>query len=134
MKIILVSHGNYSQGMMDSVQMLLGGQENIVAYGLYPEDSVTSLTEKLEKEIKKSGDEELIFFTDLYHGSPFNSVVSLTEHYKLHHITGINLPLLIEAVMARNGGSTPDEICERLMVLAPSTILDVGKSLNEGGE
>ena len=51
MKVIAVSHGSYSKGLVDSVQMLVGEQESLVAYGLFPEQTVATLTEKLEKEI-----------------------------------------------------------------------------------
>ena len=51
MKVIAVSHGSYSKGLVDSVQMLVGEQENLVAYGLFPEQTVATLTEQLEREV-----------------------------------------------------------------------------------
>ena len=82
MKVIAVSHGSFSKGLVESVQMLVGEQENLVAYGLYPEQTVASLTEKLEEEIKKTPKgEEILFLTDLFHGSPFNAVVSLMKDH-----------------------------------------------------
>ena len=45
MKVIAVSHGSFSKGLVESVQMLVGEQENLTAYGLYPENTVDSLTE-----------------------------------------------------------------------------------------
>ena len=36
MKVIVVSHGSYSQGLVESVQMLFGEQDDLVAYGLFP--------------------------------------------------------------------------------------------------
>jgi mannose/fructose/sorbose-specific phosphotransferase system IIA component len=131
MKIILVSHGSYSRGLLESVQMVLGAQENLVAYGLFPEETPAVLTEKLEKEIKETGETEILFMTDLFHGSPFNCVVSLMRDYKFHHITGINLPLLIEAIMNRNGGVSAEDVCDRIIEMAPGTIMNVGKYLNE---
>lgn len=133
-KIIIISHGSYSSGILESVQMLIGSQENLVAYGLYPEDSTLALTKKIEYEIKEIGAENILFFTDLFHGSPFNIVVSLTEHYDLYHITGVNIPLLLEAIMARNEGKTTAEICKKIMDFAPSTIKDVGEMLNLDNE
>ena len=100
MKVIAVSHGSFSKGLVESVQMLVGEQENLVAYGLYPEQTVASLTEKLEAEIEKTPEEEeILFLTDLFHGSPFNAVVSLMKDYDFYHVTGINIPLAVEAMM-----------------------------------
>lgn len=128
MKVIAVSHGSYSQGLVDSVQMLIGEQENLVAYGLFPEQTVSTLTEKLEEEIKATPkEEEILFLSDLFHGSPFNAVVSLMENYKFYHVTGINIPLAVEVMMGRYADKSAEEICEGLMEAAPDTIKYVNR-------
>lgn len=53
-RIVLASHGEQSKGMLNTVQMLLGQQENIAAYSLYPEQPVTDLTEKLQAEVPRT--------------------------------------------------------------------------------
>ena len=105
MKVIAVSHGSYSKGLVESTQMLVGEQENLVAYGLFPEQTVATLTEKLEAEIQNTKEgEEILFVSDLFHGSPFNAIVSLMEHHDIYHVTGINLPLMVEVMMGRYAG------------------------------
>ncbi len=126
MKFILVSHGGFSKGLLESVQMLVGQQEDIEAYTLMPHEQPAALEERLRNEIENT-DDEIIFFTDLFHGSPFNVVVSLMRDHEFHHITGINLPLMVEAIMKRNMGASADEICDSIIELAPGTIVDVGK-------
>ena len=89
MKVIAVSHGSYSKGLVESTQMLVGEQENLVAYGLFPEQTVATLTEKLEAEIQNTKEgEEILFVSDLFHGSPFNAIVSLMEHHDIYHEIG----------------------------------------------
>lgn len=131
MKIILVSHGTFSKGLLESVQMVLGNQEDLISYGLMPEEEPEVLARKLEEEIRGAGGDDILFMTDLFHGSPCNVVVSLMRDYKFHHITGINLPLLIETIMNRNNGASIQDICEKLMELAPETIKDVDKILTK---
>ena len=131
MKIILVSHGPFSKGLLESVQMVLGEQEGMSAHCLMPEETPLALSERLETEIKNAEGDDILFLTDLFHGSPFNVVVSLMKDYKFHHITGINLPLLIDAIMSRNGGLSVDDICKRLVAQAPGTILDVDDLFNK---
>lgn len=132
MKVIVVSHGSFSQGIVDSVQMLTGEQKDLVAYGLYPEQTVTDLTEKLEEELKKTPEgEEVIFLTDLFHGSPFNAVVSLMKDYKFSHITGINVPLVVSLMLERYGDKSAAEICETVLEDAADTIKDVNKLFEE---
>ena len=70
MKVIAVPHESYSKGLVDSVQMLVGEQENLVAYGLFPEQTVATLTEQLEREVNDTPEgEEILFLTDLFHGT-----------------------------------------------------------------
>ena len=111
MKVIAVSHGSYSKGLVDSVQMLVGEQESLVAYGLFPEQTVATLTEKLEKEINDTPEgEEILFLTDLFHGSPFNAVVSLMRDHEFHHMMG------------RYADKSAEEICRGIMEAAPDTV------------
>lgn len=131
MKIILVSHGSFSKGLLESVQMILGEQENLTAHCLMPEETPAALSQRLEAEMKETEGGDILFLTDLYHGSPFNVVVSLMKDYKFRHITGINMPLLIDAIMSRNGGLSIQEICIRLVKQAPGTILDVDDLLKK---
>ena len=58
MKVIAVSHGSYSKGLVESTQMLVGEQEDLVAYGLFPEQTVATLSEKLKAEIDQTEDGE----------------------------------------------------------------------------
>ena len=46
-RVVLVSHGEQSKGMLNTVQMLLGEQTNIAAYSLYPEQTIDDLTKVL---------------------------------------------------------------------------------------
>ena len=135
MKVIAVSHGSYSKGLVESTQMLVGEQEDLVAYGLFPEQTVATLTEKLKAEIDQTGDgEEILFVSDLFHGSPFNAIVSLMEHHDRYHVTGINLPLMVEVMMGRYAGKNAAEICAGLIEAAPGTVKDVRKLFEEVDE
>lgn len=132
MKIILVSHGNFSKGLYETAQMVMGEQKDFVAYGLYPNEEVSVLKEKIEQEILTTEKgEEILILSDLFHGSPFNAVVSLMEHYDLYHITGINLPLVVEAIMQRYSNSSAEETCRKLMEEKGETIKDVRKLFEE---
>lgn len=129
-RIVLASHGEQSKGMLNTVQMLLGPQENIVAYCLYPEQDVSSLTAQLRAEVEQYGAENIIFMTELMHGSPFNAVVSLTREYDLYHITGTNLVTLMTVIMERDTQDiTAQEICDEALETARDSIVDVRKRL-----
>ncbi|WP_270600017.1 PTS sugar transporter subunit IIA [Faecalicoccus pleomorphus] len=130
MRIILVSHGSFSKGLYQTMEMVLGPQENLAYVGLYPEQGVDILKENIEKEFKEAKEnEEILVLTDLFYGSPFNAVVQLMNKYDVYHLTGINVPLLMEILIMRSNGKNAEEICEEAMKLAGSTVQDVRKYL-----
>ena len=134
-RIVMASHGEQARGMLNTVQMLLGAQENIAAYCLSPEQSVADLTEKLRKEVEQYGAENIIFMTELMHGSPFNAVVALTRDYDLYHITGMNLATLMTVVLERGNEDVDRQaICEAAIEASQNSILDVRKMLTEESE
>lgn len=134
MKVIAVSHGTYAQGLVDTVQMIAGEQKDLKAFGLAEEESVDTFRERIEEEILASGEEEILIVSDLFYGSPFNAVISLMPKYDLYHLTGINLPLMMEVIMGRYGGKTAREICEDVLEAAPGTFRDVRKLFKEAEE
>ena len=128
MKVIVVSHGSYARGLVDTAQMIAGEQEDLEAFGLEPEESVDTLRESIEQT---SEGEEVLILTDLFYGSPFNTVISLMSEYDLYHVTGINLPLMMEVVMGRYAGKSAQEVCKDLLKAAPETVKDVRELYKE---
>ena len=132
MKVIVVSHGSYARGLVDTVQMIAGEQEDLEAFGLEPEESVDTLREKIRESIEQTSEgEEVLILTDLFYGSPFNTVISLMPEYDLYHVTGINLPLMMEVIMGRISGKHAEEICKELLKAAPDTVRDVRELYKE---
>ena len=132
MKVIVVSHGSYARGLVDTVQMIAGKQEDLEAFGLEPEESVDILKEKIRQSIEQaSQEEEILILTDIFYGSPFNTVISLMPEYDLYHVTGINLPLMMEVIMGRISGKHAEEICKELLKEAPDTVRDVRELYKE---
>ena len=134
-RIVLVSHGEQCKGMLNTVQMLLGPQENIAAYCLYPESTVEDYAVQLRKEIEQYGADNIVFLSELKQGSPFNALVNLTRDYDLHHLTGTNLAMLMTIVMERDDdGATAESVCEAAMETAAESIYDVRKLLRDTAE
>ena len=132
MKVIVVSHGSYARGIVDTVQMIAGKQEDLEAFGLESEESVDTLKEKIRQSIEQaSQEEEILILTDIFYGSPFNTVISLMPEYDLYHVTGINLPLMMEVIMGRISGKHAEEICKELLKAAPDTVRDVRELYKE---
>lgn len=131
MKFIFVSHGDLAKSLLASAQMIVGEQTDTKAFDLYPNDDIGGLKEQVRIAIEEfGGGDDIICFTDLFSGSPFNAVVALMGDYPIRHITGINLPMVLEAFMARmNVETTAELISAKLLKEAPKTFIDVNNYL-----
>lgn len=130
-EIIMVSHGYYAKTMLESAQLIVGEQDHICIFGLHLGDSVDQLREEVSKaieEAQKNG--EVLVLTDMFSGSPFNVVVSLMQRHPFHHLTGINLPILLEILTNRDSGSV-EELCGDVLKKAKDMVIDVNKYFEE---
>ena len=117
--ILLVSHGNLAEGMLNTLSYFFSEQmRHVGSLALAMGDAPESFKEKLQKKIEDldSGDGVLVF-TDLYGGTPSNTAASLLmtvgESEALTVITGFNLPMVMEAMtMNENGPIDVQEILE----------------------
>ena len=129
--IIMVSHGEYAKAMLESAQLIVGEQENTAVFGFNLGDSADQLRESIENEVErvqKSGD--VLVLTDMFSGSPFNVASSLMQKYSFQHITGANLPLLLEILISRDDISI-EELCNNVIEKGKDTIVHVNKFLEE---
>lgn len=134
-RVVLVSHGEQSKGMLNTVQMLLGPQENIAAYSLYPDSTVDDFTALLRAEVEQYGAENIVFLSELRQGSPFNALVALTRDYDIHHITGTNMAMLMQVIIDRDDeGVTAEDLCDAAIEASETSILDVRKFFKEQAE
>ena len=134
--ILLVSHGTYATAMLDTARMILGPQEQAVAVGLTADESPDQLRTELIRAMESFQGTELLVLTDITSGTPFNTVVALSGQYQFRHLTGVNLPLLIETLICRQFVPM-EELVKSLLVKAPDTFVDVDGKFGEsrdGGE
>lgn len=102
--IILASHGEFANGLMQSGAMIFGEQKNVAACVLHPSEGPDDIKAKMQAAIDSFDDQtEILFLVDLWGGTPFNQANSLFEAHKDKWaiVSGMNLPMLIEAYAAR---------------------------------
>ena len=104
--IVLVSHGNIAEGMIDAAQMIVGTMEGVASVSLKGEDAVEDLMVRVEAALHEvdQGDGALIL-VDAFGASPFNASarLALSGNYTLEVITDMNLPMLLELAVQREG-------------------------------
>ena len=132
---ILVSHGDLAKGMLASAQMIVGPQAQVAAFGLYPQEDVSTLRQQIVTYLQPLDANQIICFTDLFNGSPCNVVTSLMGQYNICHLTGMNLALILEAFMMRQDPhNSREDLCHKLLRQAPQTFVDINQFLDESKE
>ncbi|MCO7124959.1 mannose/fructose/sorbose PTS transporter subunit IIA [Sporolactobacillus shoreicorticis] len=119
--MILASHGNFAEGILQSGAMIFGEQENVKTVTLMPNEGPADVKAKLEKAITSLDDqEEVLFLVDLWGGTPFNQINNLFEAHKDKWaiVAGMNLPMLIEAYASRLSMNTAHEIAAHILATA----------------
>lgn len=122
--IILATHGEFAEGILQSGAMIFGEQENVQAVTLHPSDSPESLKERMLAAIATFDDQnEVLFLVDLWGGTPFNQANNLCgEHPNWAIVAGLNLPMLIEAYSSRFSMETAKEIAVAILESAKEGI------------
>ncbi len=111
--ILIVTHGNFGTELLKSAELIIGKQENVETLGLNHGDSVDELYKKVKEAIQKldTGGGVLIL-TDLFGGSPSNVAAASLKGNKIRveSVSGVNLPMLIEALDLRTRENLPDMV------------------------
>ncbi len=124
--IVLASHGRFSMGIKESGQMIFGPQEALVAVVLTPEMGPEDFRNKVLAAIEALGNpEQILFLVDLWGGTPFNQISTLIEERGGEDwvaVTGLSLPMLVEALGDRMGMNTAKEIAQAIKPEAKAAV------------
>lgn len=123
-KIMVVTHGNMAATLKETLKMFTKDVDNVYTVGL-DEKGIENFKERLDEEIKRcyEKDKGLLILVDIFGGTPFNTCM-LEIKNKFHEveiITGVNLPLLIEATILSN--SNLKDIIKELQKSARDSII-----------
>ena len=119
--IVLASHGDLAAGIKQTGSMVFGDQENVVVVSLKPSMGPDDFRAELEQAVATLDDQEqVLFLVDLWGGTPFNQTTAFMDgHDTWAVVTGLNLPMLIEAYSARfDASNTAQDIARHILTEA----------------
>ncbi len=103
--IIIASHGEFAAGIHQSGSMIFGEQEKVQVVTFMPNEGPDDLYAKFNNAVAAfDAEDEVLVLADLWSGSPFNQasrVMGENPERKFVIITGLNLPMLIQAYTER---------------------------------
>ncbi len=100
--IILVTHGPLGRALLASAEMIIGAQENVHAISLEQEGNLESLQREVGR-VARTADtgEGVLLMVDMFGGTPANAVATVQVVPGRQCLCGVNLPMLLEALMQR---------------------------------
>lgn len=118
--VLLVTHGNFSEAIIKSMELVFGRQEKLEALTLNHGDDVEELTRQVKERAKELDDGEgVLVLVGLLGGSPCNVTASCLKQEGLECVTGLNLPMLISVLEEREDGT----LCSM-----PKVAMEAGKT------
>ncbi|MBS4210149.1 PTS sugar transporter subunit IIA [Bacillus sp. FJAT-50079] len=108
--ILVVTHGMMAEGIVQTAKMFTGEQENLNYISLEEGMGQEELTALINEEMKGIPErEQLLIFCDILGGTPFNVSSRLAfENENISIFYGVNLPILVSAILSRDGQSLLD--------------------------
>ncbi len=135
--IILASHGDFAKGILQSGEMIFGTQPNVKAVTLQPSEGPDDIRAKMEEAITTfENPEQVLFMVDLWGGTPFNQTSGLINGHEdtWAVVTGLNLPMLIEAFASRMSMESAQEIAAHVYGVAKEGVRLLPEALEPAQE
>ncbi len=132
--LIVTGHGDFAKGIHDATVMIAGEQENYEIVLFQESMSLDSLQIELKEKIDLllESNQGVVILTDLKGGTPFNTSMILSNEYtNVEVISGINLPISIEATAHAQYQDDPKELANYLADIGKQGIEIPDLSLNE---
>lgn len=106
--VILVSHGEFADGLKNALSMLAGKRTDLLSAGLEDGTTADQFAEKFADVISGiNADDEIMLLGDLIGGSPLTTACSVLAEKGLAANTrvlgGMNLPLGLTALLLKDG-------------------------------
>lgn len=96
--VVVITHGNLSEHLLSTAALIMGEAKDVCAVTFTARESLDSLRQKATAAIEPYKSEGCLVLTDIMGGSATNVCVELMKSEKVEVLTGVNLPMLLEAI------------------------------------
>ncbi len=101
--IVVVTHSQLGEALIEAAEFIVGSRpEGVISVSIDLNQNVDKLREKVAAGIKKAGrGEGILILTDMFGGTPSNISYSFLEEGRVEVLSGVNLPILVQALNSR---------------------------------
>lgn len=130
--IIVMTHGSFSEGIVDAVELITGPVAQVETLSLRREDNVDDLNAAFIAALERvdTGDGVLVL-ADLLGGSPCNVASMNLRERSYQVLSGANLPMLIEALSSRETTSSLEGLAAACAEAAMQGVKNINQLLGK---
>lgn len=125
--IVIATHGELSLGLKDASEVIFGAIKNVETACLLPGQDVELFAGEITKAINTvNHDKGVLVFVDIAGASPYNQTLMAINNLEfkdqVHVISGVNLPMLMEAVNQQLIDSDIEDAKEAILNTAANSV------------
>ncbi|WP_339178802.1 PTS fructose transporter subunit IIA [Oceanobacillus sp. FSL W7-1293] len=125
--ILIVTHGEFGKELKKSAEMIMGQMQDTYCFSLLEEMDPLELKNQINDVLNNAPGESIIF-TDIFGGTPSN--IAATFSKKHYVISGVNLPMIVEAEISRTQMEIRDLI-HKIIHSASEGIQNISEIMSE---
>jgi PTS system mannose-specific IIA component len=121
--IVVVTHSRLGEALIEAAEFIIGSRpEALVAVSIDINENAAKLREKIAANIKTvKSPAGVLILTDMFGGTPSNLSYSFLEEGHIEVISGVNLPILVQAAGMR-GKQKLEQLAADLEVFGKKSI------------
>jgi len=122
--IVIVTHKQLGEALIGAAEFIIGRRPAAIeSVSIDLSENADKLRAKIVQGIKAVKDEEgVLILTDMFGGTPSNLSYSFLEEGRVEVLSGVNLPILIQAVSLRKKSMGLAELAVNLEVFGKKSI------------
>jgi len=101
--VVIVTHSQLGEALIEATEFIIGTRpDTLVSVSINLNEHADKLREKIAKGIKTVNRHKgVLILTDMFGGTPSNLSYSFLEEGRVEVISGVNLPILVQAINKR---------------------------------
>lgn len=129
--VAILTHGSLGVELLKTSEMIIGKQDMVDILSVQNGSSLNELANLLEKIKQKYSDSGLLILTDMFGGSPSNIAMAFLESGKVEVLTGVNLPMMIKVLSARQDVKSLEELAKKAQNTAKESVIIAGELIKK---
>jgi fructoselysine and glucoselysine-specific PTS system IIA component len=128
-KFLVATHGTFAAGIKSSLDIIIGAMDNVFLIQAYVDENKSIEAEINDIMVQVGDNDELVVFADILGGSVTNMLLQHALRPNVHIVSGFNLPLVIEILMA-DAGEPIEEVIASAIENAKEQMVYVNKLIS----